>query len=42
MLEKLKAAGVPCDIIVKPGCGHSWPGIEKDSPSIADWFDKYL
>ena len=42
MLEKLKAAGVPCDIIVKPGCGHSWPGIENDSPSIADWFDKYL
>jgi acetyl esterase/lipase len=42
MLEKLKAAGVPCEIIVKPGCGHSWPGIEKDSPSIADWFDKYL
>jgi acetyl esterase/lipase len=36
MLEKLKAPGVPCDIIVKPGCGHSWPGIEKDSPSIAD------
>ena len=42
MLEKLKASGVPCDIIVKRGCGHSWPGMEKDSPSIADWFDKYL
>ena len=42
MLEKLKAAGVPCEIIIKPGCGHSWPGIEKDSPLIADWFDRYL
>ena len=28
MLEKLKAAGVPCEIIVKPGRGHSWPGIK--------------
>jgi len=42
MLEKLKAAGVPCEIIIKPGCGHSWPGIEKDSPLIAGWFDRYL
>ncbi|MEI7899488.1 MAG: glycosyl hydrolase, partial [bacterium] len=42
MLEKLKAAGVPCDIIVKPGLGHSWPGIEKDSEAIADWFDAHL
>ena len=42
MREKLKAVGVPCEIIVKPGLGHSWPGIEKDSESIADWFDKHL
>ncbi|MEI6178641.1 MAG: alpha/beta hydrolase, partial [Verrucomicrobiota bacterium] len=42
MLEKLKAAGVPCEMIIKPGKGHSWPGIEKDSVSIADWFDKHL
>lgn len=42
MQEKLKAVGVPCDIIVKPGLGHSWPGIAKDSGLIADWFDTYL
>lgn len=42
MLEKLKAAGIPCEIIVKPGRGHSWPGIEKDSESITDWFDTHL
>jgi acetyl esterase/lipase len=42
MLEKLKACGVPCDIIVKPGLGHSWPGIAKDSGLIADWFDAHL
>ena len=42
MLAKLKAAGVPCNLIVKPGRGHSWPGIEKDSASIAAWFDVHL
>jgi acetyl esterase/lipase len=42
MLEKLKAVGVPCEIIVKPGLGHSWPGIAKDSESIAAWFDTHL
>jgi hypothetical protein len=29
-------------MIVKPGLGHSWPGIAKDSGLIADWFDTYL
>ena len=42
MLEKLKAAGIPCEIIVKPGRGHSWPGIENDSVSITAWFDTHL
>ena len=42
MIEKLKACGVPCDMIVKPGLGHSWPGMAKDSGLIADWFDTYL
>ena len=42
MIEKLKACGVPCEMIVKPGLGHSWPGMAKDSGLIADWFDTYL
>jgi acetyl esterase/lipase len=42
MQEKLKSAGVPCEIVVKPGQDHGWAGIEKDSELIADWFDKYL
>ena len=40
--EAYKAAGVPCEVVVKPGANHGWPGIDKDVVTIADWFDKYL
>jgi acetyl esterase/lipase len=42
MIEKLKDAQVPCDLIVKPGGAHGWPDIGNDVPALADWFDKYL
>jgi acetyl esterase/lipase len=42
MIEKLKDARVPCDLIVKPGGLHGWPDIANDVPALADWFDKYL
>jgi acetyl esterase/lipase len=42
MIAKLKAAGVPCELIVKPGGNHGWPDIDKDSVKLADWMDKYL
>jgi acetyl esterase/lipase len=42
MIEKLKDARVPCDLIVKPGGAHGWPDIGNDVPALADWFDKYL
>jgi acetyl esterase/lipase len=42
MIEKLKDALVPCDLIVKPGGAHGWPDIGNDVPVLADWFDKYL
>lgn len=41
-LAKLSELGVPTKLIVKKGAGHGWPGLEKDMPPIADWFDKYL
>ena len=41
-IAKLKEAGVPAELIVKPGAGHGWGGMEKDIPKLADWFDKYL
>jgi acetyl esterase/lipase len=42
MIDKLKSENVPCNLIVHPGGGHGWAGIEKDVVYVADWFDKYL
>jgi acetyl esterase/lipase len=42
ILAKLKEAGVPADLVVKKGGGHGWPGMDKDIPTLADWFDKHL
>ncbi len=43
MVEKLKEAGVPAELVVKKGVGHGWPSILfDDSRTIANWFDKYL
>ena len=42
MIARLKEKGVPCELVVKKGAGHGWPGIDKDVKPLADWFDKYL
>jgi acetyl esterase/lipase len=42
MVEKLKAAGVPCELVVKEGAAHGWVGIDKDFEKLADWFDRHL
>ena len=42
MVEHLKAAGVPTELVVKKGAGHGWGGMDKDMGTILDWFDKYL
>jgi acetyl esterase/lipase len=42
MIAKLKKEGVVARLIIKPGGGHGWPGLSRDMPKIADWFDKYL
>jgi acetyl esterase/lipase len=41
-IEKLKAAKVPAELVVKPGAAHGWNGIDKDVRLFADWFDKNL
>ncbi len=41
-LARLKEAGVPAELVVKPGAGHGWPGLGKDMKTVADWFDTYL
>ena len=42
IIAKFKDAGVPCELVVKKGAGHGWAGMDKDLPTLADWFDKYL
>jgi acetyl esterase/lipase len=42
MVDKLKAAGVPAELIVKKGGSHGWPGIIADVDKFADWFDRHL
>jgi acetyl esterase/lipase len=42
MIAKLKEAGVPAELVVKPGASHGWNGLDKDIKTVADWFDKYL
>jgi acetyl esterase/lipase len=42
MIERLKAAGVPASLVVKPGAGHGWPDQTRDTDAIADWFDRYM
>lgn len=39
---KLKASGVPTELVVKPGAGHGWLGLLNDVDTIADWFDRHL
>jgi dipeptidyl aminopeptidase/acylaminoacyl peptidase len=41
-MAKLEELKVPHQLEVRPGKGHGWPGLEKDIPLLADWFDKYL
>jgi acetyl esterase/lipase len=42
IVAKLKAAGVPAEVVVKKGAAHGWPDMVADTALLADWFDKYL
>jgi acetyl esterase/lipase len=43
MFEKRCAeAGAPYKLIIKPGKGHGWPGMDADEKVFADWFDEHL
>jgi acetyl esterase/lipase len=42
MLEALKQANVPAELVVKKGGGHPWLTIHEEVKLIADWFDKQL
>lgn len=42
MVEAYKKAGVPCELVTKPGASHGWKGMDADMQAFADWFDKHL
>jgi len=43
MFEKrCEEAGAPYKLIIKPGKGHGWPGMEADVRVLGDWFDGHL
>ena len=42
LVNKLKEVGVPAKLVVKKGAVHGWAGMDKDTVTIADWFDQYL
>lgn len=42
IVDKLKEAGVPAELVVKKGAAHGWADIGKDAAVLADWFDKHL
>lgn len=42
IIEKMKEAGIPCELVTKKGQGHGWPDIPNDLVTLADWFDKHL
>ena len=42
IVERLKAAGVETELIVKPGADHGWPGMGEDTKTITHWFEKHL
>ncbi len=42
MVEKLKQAGVPVELVTQPGAAHGWPNWGEEIKPHADWFDKHL
>jgi dipeptidyl aminopeptidase/acylaminoacyl peptidase len=42
LMDKLKEAKVPCELVTKPGAAHGWANFQPDIKSFGDWFDKYL
>ncbi len=37
-----RAAGVPCQLVVREGKDHTWPEMTADRAQFADWFDRHL
>jgi acetyl esterase/lipase len=42
IVSRFKDAGVPAELVVRPGQEHGWPKIGEDLVLFANWFDKHL
>ena len=42
LIQKLKDANVPNQLIIKKDAGHGWINSEVEEKIMLDWFDKYL
>jgi acetyl esterase/lipase len=42
LVAKLTEAGVPVELVNRPGKEHGWPMLQDDFKLVADWFDKHL
>jgi len=42
LIKALKEAGVPNELIIKPGGSHGWNNSEEQDLKFIAWFDKYL
>lgn len=42
MIDRLKAAGVPAELVIKAGAGHGWSDEHQDLDQIARWFDRFV
>ncbi len=43
MRDRYQEAGLPVELIVQPGGGHTWwPGILAHYAAVGDWFDRHL
>ena len=42
IVARFRAAGVPAQLIAKPGLVHGWPGMDQDLVKFVDFFDRTL
>lgn len=42
VMKQLESLKVPHKLIVKPGAGHGWAGLDKDIGAFGDWIDEHL
>ncbi|MEI9918120.1 MAG: alpha/beta hydrolase [Bacteroidota bacterium] len=42
LVAAYKSAGVPYELVVKPGAEHGWKDENLDREKMVQWFDKYL